>query len=268
MTSLEESKFDLRSKEFYNKISTGEISEEEARELIGKRQSEIVDSPVSNAKKVQALDEVLSAIERTIPQANTTYCQALEKRLEYTCKKNDAELNRIAKDANFHRRGVDFMLYGKIVHTVYKHSKDKKNFPYKTDANIFRQKQLEIENSKEREERIKILSELDFYLEQTPLEASKKLDYIDEILKLTQEKYFGVIKANESNEKYCRMAVSICREELGDENEANYYLGKAKEYSRRAEKAGIEWKRRHGMPTTDLEKAYMYKYRTDKGGRK
>lgn len=263
MSNLEEARFEIRNNEFNKAVAEYRVNDDAAWSLIESRQFEIADSIVSNQKKAQAFDGVLAAISGIFPQNDTAYCKALAQRLAYTDKKNVADMERIAKDAYFHRRNADFMLYGKIIHEVYKHSKDKDNFPYKDIAKYFRKKEREQQKDIEREDVEKQLSELDFYLEDPQTDPVKKLSLIDEIIDLTKDKYFGPVKANTYKKNYCKLAVTICREELFDEDTANFYLGKAKEFDRRSEKASIEWERRRNMPTKAKEKAYMYKYRSD-----
>lgn len=263
MSKLEDARFEIRNNEFNKAVAEYRVNDDAAWSLIENRQQEIENFLVGNAKKSKAFDGVLAAISGIFPQNDTAYCKALEQRLAYTDKKNVADMERIAKDAYFHRRHADFMLYGKIIYDVYKSSKDKKNFPYKEIAKSFRKKQLEQEKAVEREDREKRINELDYYLEFEPIDGVKKLQLIDEIIELSQEKYFGPILANKVKSNYSKLAVKICREELFDPKEADYYLGQAKEFDRRAEKASIEWKRRRNMPTKAKEKAYMYKYRSD-----
>lgn len=267
MATLEETRFEIRCKEFNAAIDGYKPNDDSAWSFIENRQYEIADAFVADEKKAKAFDGVLAAIHNIFPQANSAYCRALEKRLAYTDKKNTADLERIAQDAYFHRRGVDIMQYGKIIYEVYSLSKDKKNFPYKDEAKFFRKKQLKEEKSVEREDREKRISELDFYLENEPLDGVKKLQMIDEIIDLAQEKYFGPIEANKTKRNYCKMAVDICRQELYDPESADYYLRQSKEYDRRAERAGIEWEKRRNIPTKAKEEAYMRKYRSDNSGR-
>jgi len=263
MNKLEDARFEVRNNEFNKAVGEYKTNDDSAWSFIENRQQEIMDFAVSNEKKAQAFDGVLAALHNIFPQSDTAYCQALEKRLMYTDKKNTADMERIAKDAYFHRRNADIMQYGKVIYEVYKRSKDKDNFPYKDIAKYFRKKQLEQEKAVEREWREKRISELDFYLEDPQTDPVKKLGMIDEIIDLSQEKYFGPIAANTVKKNYCKEAVKICREELFDAATADFYLGRAKEYDRRAEKAGIEWERRRNIPTKAKEKAYMYKYRSD-----
>ena len=263
MATLEETRFELRCREFNAAVDDYKPNDDNAWSFIENRQQEIADAFVSDEKKAKAFDGVLAAIYNIFPRANTAYCQALDKRLSYTDKKNADELARIAKDAYFHSHDVDIMQYGKIIYEVYKHSKDKKNFPYLGIAKVFRKKQLQQEKALEREDREKRISELDCSLEFDPIDADRKLQIIDEIIDLAQEKYFGPILANKTKKEYCKMAVNICREELYDPQGADYYLKQSKEYDRRAERASIEWERRRNIPTKAKEEAYMRKYRSD-----
>lgn len=263
MTAMEDIRFQVRNTEFNQAVETYRQNDENAWSLLENRQQEIENLSVSNEKKAQAFDGVLAALSSIFPRDNTAYCQALTKRLAYTDRKNIADMERIAKDAYFHRRDVDIMLYGKIVYEVYKLSKDKDNFPYKNIAKDYRKKQLQQEKSVEREYREKRTNELDYYIENEPIDAEKKLQMIDEIINLVEDKYFGPVLANKTKREYCKLAVRICREELFDENGAAEYLTKANEYGRRTEKAVIEWEKRRGIPTKAKEKAYMYNYRSD-----
>lgn len=267
MSTLEEARFEIKSKDFNKAIENFAQEDERAWFLIDSRQFEIMDSLVSKEKKAKAFDGVLAAIHNIFPRANTAYCQALSRRLSYTVKKNTADMERIAKDAYLHHRGVDFMQYGKIIYDVYECSKNKANFPYREIALSFRKKQLKQENAEEREKRSQHIAELDFYLEDPQTDPVKKLSMIDEIINLAQEKYFGTIEANTTKRNYCNTAVSICRQELNDPQTAYYYLSQSKEYERRAEKAGIEWEKRRNIPTKAREQNYMYKYRSDNNER-
>lgn len=267
MATLEETRFEVRCREFNAAIEDYKPNDDSAWSFIENRQYEIADALVANDKKAKAFDSVLAALHNIFPQSNSAYCKALEKRLAYTDKKNTADLERIAKDAYFHRHHADFMLYGKIIYDVYKSSKDKKNFSYKEIAKSFRKKQLEQEKAVEREDREKRINELDYYLEFEPIDGVKKLQLIDEIIELSQEKYFGPILANKVKSNYSKLAVTVCREELMDEDTANFYLGQAKEFDRRAERASIEWEKRRNIPTKAKEEAYMRKYRSDNSGR-
>ncbi|MBQ8481778.1 MAG: hypothetical protein IJ532_04525 [Alphaproteobacteria bacterium] len=159
------------------------------------------------------------------------------------------------------------MLYGEVIYGAYKLSKDKDNFPYKDIAKYFRKKQLKQEKKIEREDRIERLRKLDFYIDDPQTDPVKKLGMIDEIIDLMQEKYFGPIEANKTKRNYCKAAVKICREELFDKHSADRYLMYANEYARRADKADLEWEKRHGDPNKAKikEKLYMQNYRSDTG---
>lgn len=265
MTDMQAMRFDIRSNEFNKTVSELEPGDESAWSLLDNRQFEISDSFADNAKKAAAMDRVLLEISRIFPRANTAYCQALQKRLSYTDKKNTADMKRIAKDAFFHRRDVDIMLYGKIIYDVYKASTDKNHFPYKDVVKSFRKRQLAEENKIGREQRKEDLRRIDFDLEQPETDPVEKLNKIEEAIELLQDKYFGPIEANSAKKLYCHTAVDICRQELFDSDTAEQYLGRAKEYERRAEKARIQWAKRRGMPTAKQEEAYKQKFRTDTG---
>ena len=267
MATLEETRFEVRCREFNAAIEDYKPNDDSAWSFIENRQYEIADALVANEKKAKAFDGVLAALHNIFPQSNSAYCKALEKRLAYTDKKNTADLERIAKDAYFHRRNVDIMQYGKIIYKAYKLSKDKKNFPYKDEAKLFRKKQLKEEKDFERKEREKRILELDYYLENEPVDGMKKLQMIDEIIDLTQEKYFGPVEANKVKRNYCKFAMKICREELFDTKKEDTYSLLANEYDRRAERASIEWEKRRNIPTKAKEEAYMRKYRSDNSGR-
>ena len=264
MADLETTRFDVRSNEFNRVISEIAPGDESAWSLLDSRQFEIKDSLVNNAQKAKAFDRVLWEISRIFPRANTAYCQALQNRLDYTDKKNTADMERIAKDAYMHSRDVDIMLYGKIIHDVYKASSDKEHFPYKDTVKRYRKQQLAEENAIGREQRKEDLRRIDFDLEQPETDPVQKLNKIEEALELLQDKYFGPIEANKTKKLYCHTAVDICRRELFDTDTADYYADRAKEYERRAEKARIQWAKRRGMPTAAQEQAYKQKYRTDR----
>lgn len=267
MTMAEDVRFALSCKEFNKAVENYSPEDENAWSFIENRQQEIENYSVSNEKKAKAFDGVLVALYNIFPRDNTAYCEVLEKRLTYTDKKNTAEVELIAKDAYFHSRGVDIMKYGKIIYDVYKRSKDKKNFPYRDIAQRFHKKQLKEEKKIEREDRIERLRELDFYIDDQQTDPVKKLGMVDEIIDLMEEKYFGPIEANKVKRNYCKAAVQICREELFDTQSADRYLKYAKEFARRADKADLEWEKRHGDPQKAKikENLYMKNYRSDTG---
>ena len=263
MTNTEDALFELNSKKFKAAVGDYAKYDDRAWSFIEIRQQEIENAAVSNEKKANAFDGVLAALYNIFPQSNTAYCQALEKRLAYTDKKASHDLERIAKDAYFHSRGVDFMLYGKIIYNAYELSKDKNNFPYRKVAKDFRKRQLKQEKAIEKENRKERVLELDFYLEDPRTDPEKKLDMINEIIDLVQDKYFGPVEANKVKKNYCLAAVDICRSELHNLAFADIYLKQAKEFDRRAERASIEWEKRRNIPTKAREKAYMYRFRSD-----
>ncbi|MBR1600056.1 MAG: hypothetical protein IJ677_00600 [Alphaproteobacteria bacterium] len=267
MSAAEDVRFELRSKEFNKAIENYSREDENAWSFIENRQQEIMDSAVNNERKFRAFDGVLAALHNIFPRSNTAYCQALEKQLTYVNKKNSEDLERIAKDAYFHSHDVDVMLYGKVIYGAYKLSKDKENFPYKDIAKYFRKKQLQQERKAIREDIKERVRELDFYLEDSQTDAVRKLGMVDEILDIVQDKYFGPIEANKVKRNYCKAAVQICREELFDTNSADRYLMYANEYARRADKADLEWEKRHGDPQKAKikENLYMKNYRSDTG---
>lgn len=263
MSAAEDVRFELRSKEFNKAIENYSREDDNAWSFIENRQQEIMDSAVSNERKFRAFDGVLAALYNIFPRSNTAYCQALEKQLTYVNKKNTSDLERMAKDAYFHRHGVDIMQYGKVIYGAYKLSKDKENFPYRDIAKYFRKKQLKQEKKAVREDIEERVRELDFYLKDSQTDAVRKLGMVDEILDIVQDKYFGPVEANTVKKNYCQTAVQICREELFDSQTADFYLNQAKEYGRRADRACIEWEKRRGISTKLKEKEYMYKYRSD-----
>ena len=265
MADFETTRFDIRSGEFNKTVSEFTPGDENAWSLLDSRQFEIMDSVVDNSRKAKAMDRVLLEMSRIFPRSDTAYCQALQKRLALTDKKNTADMERIAKEAYFHRRNVDIMLYGKIIYDVYKASTDKNNFPYKDIVKSYRKRQLAEENALGREQRQEDLNRIDFDLEQPETNPVQKLHKIEEALELLQDKYFGPVEANSTKKRYCHAAADICRRELFDTDTAAEYLGRAKEYERRAEKARIQWAKRRGMPTNKQEEAYKQKFRTDTG---
>ena len=235
--------------------------------LLDARQYEIMDSVVDNSKKAEAFDRVLWEISRIHPHANTYYCKALERRLAVSDKKNTDDMERIAKDAYVHKRDVDLMLYGKIIHDVYKTVKDKDNFPFKSIAKAYRKKQLAGENQLGRKQREEDLRRIDFDLEDPSCDPVQKLNKIEDALTiLKEEKYFGPIETNEAKCNYCKTAVRICREELNDTDTAELYLAKSRDYDRRAANAKRKWAQRRGLWTNAQENAFLQKYRSD-GGR-
>lgn len=260
--------FDDLSNKFNDAINEFGTNSQDDRSwsLLDARQFEIMDSVVDNSKKAEAFDRVLWEISRIHPHANTYYCKALEKRLAVADKKNPDDMERIAKDAYVHKRGVDFMLYGKIINDVYQLSKDKENFPFKSIVQSYRKNRRSVENKLGREQREEDLRRIDFDLDDPMYDPEQKLNKIEEALTiLKEEKYFGPIKSNEAKHNYCRTAVRICREELGDTDTADYYLDKAKMFKKRADKASLEWAKKHGKPYQALEEIYKQKYRTDRG---
>lgn len=268
MSTSEEVRFEVLSNKFNTAIDSFAYHSEDDSSwaLLDSRQFEIMDSPVDNAKKAKALDRVLNEISRIHPRADTAYCQALERRLAVTDKKNTDDLERIAKDASMHRRNADIMLYGKIIYDVYQLSANKKEFPYKDIIKTYRKKYLSQENAKERELRQEDLRRIDFDLENPAFDSVQKLNRVEDALELAQEKYFGPIEANKLKSNYCKDAVRICREELYDTDTADYYLDKAKDFERRSANAKRKWAQRRGLWTDAEEKAFLQKYRSD-GGR-
>lgn len=240
-------------------------ADERSWPLLDSRQFEIMDAVVDDSEKAKAFDRVLWEIRRIHPHANTYYCMALERRLAVSDKKNASDMERIAKDAYVHKRGVNLMLYGKIINDVYHFSKDKENFPFKSIVQSYRKKHRAEENKLGREQREDDLRRIDFDLEDPFYDPVQKLNKVEEALTiLKEEKYFGPIQSNEAKHEYCKTAVKICREELHDTDTADYYLDKAKKFKKRADKASLEWAKRHGEPYKALEEAYKQKYRTDR----
>jgi len=259
--------FDVFSKKFNAVIRefTQNSADDRSWSILDLRQQEIMDSTVDNTKKAQAFDRVLWEIDRIHPRAHTYYCKALQKRLALTDKKNTDDMKRIAQDAHMHSRYADIMLYGQIIYTIYKLSKDKNHFPYRDTAKLFRKKQLAEEIKQGRKERLDDLEYIDYLLQDPNYDPVQKLNKIEDALEiLSEERYFGPIQANRSKRLFCKDAAKICREELHDTDTEKRYLEKALHFQQREDKAELEWAKRHGKPYKKLQEQYMQKYRTDK----
>jgi hypothetical protein len=225
----------------------------ESWNLLDTRQFEIMDALVSDAMKAAAFDRVLWEIDRIHPRSNTYYCRALERRLQYTSKNDDVALKRIAEDAFRHRnKGSD--LCDRIIAGAYLKAKRKSNIP---NAKVAR----DYLNKIGREEREISLAEITRYLEADFYDPGQKINRVEEALDiLAEEKYFGPVKSNELKRYFCKEAVRICREELYDNDSANYYLLKAEYFDSRADTAKREWARRRGMWTNAQEQAFLAKH--------
>ena len=267
MSTAEEVRFDVLSNKFNTAIDAFAYHSEDERSwaLLDSRGFEIMDSLVNNTKKAQALDRLLNEISRIHPHADTAYCQALEKRLAVTDKKNKTELERIAKDAYFHRRNANIMLYGKIIYDIYHLSENKNDFPYKDIAKTYRRKYLAQGNAKERALREDDLRRIDFDLNDPSFDPAQKLNRVEDALELVQEKYFGPIEANKIKNGYCKDAVRICHEELHDTKTADKYSAQAFDFKRRAANAERKWAQRRGLWTNAQEQAFLQEFRSDKG---
>lgn len=262
MAEFEDVRFDIRSNEFNKTISEFEKEDENSWSLLDSRQFEIMDSVVSNEKKAAAMDRVLWEISRIHPRADTAYCQALEKRVALTHKRNQTDLLRMARDAYMHRRTSNMAQYGKIIYDIYQKltPENKKTFAYIDTAKAYRKAVANEQKKQEREHIIDRLREIDFYLEDPSTTPERKLSLIDETLQLVREKYFGYVKANKIKAVYCGDAVNICRRELFDAQGADYYLTQKKEYERRADKAFLHTEEGN---TEENRQKYMQKYRSD-----
>lgn len=260
--------FDDLSNKFNDAINEFGTNSQDDRSwsLLDARQFEIMDSVVDNSKKAEAFDRVLWEISRIHPHANTYYCKALERRLAVADKKNPDDMERIAKDAYVHKRGVDLMLYGKIIYAVYKTVKNKDDFPFKSIAKSYRKKLLAQENQLGRKQREEDLRRIDFDLEDPSFDPAQKLNRVKDALELVQEKYFGPIEANKIKSSYCKDAERICREELYDTHTGDKYALKAFDFKRRAANAERKWAQRRGLWTNAQENAFLQQYRSD-GGR-
>ena len=266
MASEEEKNFDALSDKFQQTISAFDSGSEaeEAYSILDLRQFEIMDALVDNDKKAKAFDEVLWETSRIHPHANTYYCKVLQKRLALTEKGHDADLERLAKDAYIHRRGVDFSLYGEIINSTYEMSKHKRSFLFKTVVNQYRYQVL---NVKKREAIEKELNKISFYLEDESMPAHRKLGLIDDAIELIKEPYFKRSEANEGKAAFCDSAVDICQKDQ-DPDTAEYYKEQAQRYRRLSDNARRMGKRRAGILTSAENAAYMQKYRTDNNTRK
>ena len=266
MASLEETRFEISSSRFNQTISRLPPGDESAWSILDSRQFEIMDATVTKSTKAQAMDRVLWEISRLHPRADTAYCQALEKRVALTDKKDQTDLLRLAQDAYMHRRTANITLYGKIIYDIYqKLSPDnKKTFSHKATAQSYRKAVLGQQNSQEKEETEQQLREIDFYLEDPATDPDRKLGLIDDVLKLVRDKHFGPVEANRIKAAYCADAINICRQELHDPYTAEYYSEQKKEYERRSDNAKRKWSQRRGLWTSEQEQAYLQKYRTDK----
>lgn len=250
-----EEHFDKRSKEFNEAIDQFEMNSQadESWNLLDARQFEIMDAPVSDDKKAAAFDRVLWEIDRIHPGANTYYCKALERRLQYTPKNDDTALQLIAEDAYRHR-GKDFNLYGKIIADAYLKAKRKSGIPNAKMARIYL-------NKSGKEEREKDLAEIEKYLNDPFYDPKQKINKVEEALNiLAEEKYFGPVKANELKRDFCKDAVRICREELRDNGSANYYRLKAEDFDFRADNAKRKWAQRRSMWSDAQEQMYLAKH--------
>ena len=252
--------FNARSNKF--KIQTSQFKfhseAEESWSILESRQFEIMDSPVDDAKKVEAFDYVLNEIERIHPRANIAYCQALERRLKYTPKKDDAALHHISKLAYAHRGDERSDLYKKIIAEAFQKVGAKKGFP---NANVAKN----YINKQKREILEEDLRYIKDKINDPYYDPVQKLNKVKEALDLLKkESPLGRIQSNESKRDFCEDAIKICREELYDTNTADYYECKAFDFKRRAATAERKWAQRRGLWTDAQEKAFLKEFGSKK----
>ncbi len=235
--------------------------DERAWPIIDARPYEIMDADAGNAQKAKAFDYVLNEISRVHPRAHFAYCQALEKRLDYTERYNDSALQRISKEAYFHRGDGTSELYKKIIAKAFQKAKVKTGFP---NAKIARD-YLKQEKAKEIKDDLTLLQN---QIDDPFGDPVQKLNKVKEALAmLKKEKYLGPIQSNESKQSFCEDAVRICREELFDTKTADEYLAKAFDFKRRAANAKRKWAQRRNLWTNEQEQKFLQEFRSD-GGRR
>lgn len=234
--------------------------EDRAWPIIDARPYEIMDADVGNAEKAKAFDYVLNEIFRVHPRAHFAYCQALEKRLDYTEKYDDTALRLISKEAYSHRGDGTSELYKKIIAKAFQKAKVKTGFPNAKTAKDY----LKQEKAKELKDDLTLLQN---QIDDPFGDPVQKLNKVKEALAmLKKEKYLGPIQSNESKQSFCEDAVRICREELFDTKTADEYLAKAFDFKRRAANAKRKWAQRRNLWTDAQEQKFLQEFRSD-GGR-
>lgn len=224
--------------------------------IIDARPYEIMDSDAGNAQKATALDYVLNEIFRVHPRSHFAYCQVLEKRLEYTEKYDDAALQRISREAYFHRGDETSDLYKKIIAGAFQKAKIKTGFPNAKTAKDY----LKQEKAEEIKDDLLLLKN---YIDDPYYDPVQKLNKVEEALDiLKEEKYLGRIQSNESKQSFCEDAVRVCREELHDTQTADEYLAKAFDFKRRAANAKRKWAQRRNLWTNAQEQKFLQEFRT------